>query len=305
MVDNIPNVLQVIVERKRREVAKIRKETETVEGISPHPVVQVLARVKDAALHESQIRRPKNFYNAINKPKGVISVIAEIKRRSPSKGHIGHIHDPGQLSRVYNEGGAAAISVLTDEVGFGCSVNDLVQVVDMQSQCLGNSPCPCPVLRKEFIIDPFQIAEAAVCRASAVLLIVVVLCERTKEFIEVTHAVGLDALVEVHNEDELKIAIDAGAEIIGINNRDLHTFKVTLETSKKLRPLIPEGVVAVAESGIKEVTDVWELRDAGFQAVLIGEMLVGASETDTATDSVSTSGYERVKELLKAFTCNS
>ena len=140
---------------------------------------------------------------------------------------------------MYNEGGAAAISVLTDEGGFGCSINDLVQVVNMQNQCLGNSPCPCPVLRKEFIIDPFQIAEAAVCGASAVLQIVAVLHERTKEFIEVTHAVGLDALVEVHNEDELKIAIDAGAEIIGINNRDLRTlsysrnFKETTTTDSR------------------------------------------------------------------------
>ncbi|XP_065896733.1 indole-3-glycerol phosphate synthase-like [Dysidea avara] len=304
MVDNIPNILEVIVERKRTEVDNLKKETPETTGRS-HPAAQVVARAK-CALDGNQIKRSRNFYNAINKPKGVISVIAEIKRRSPSKGHIGHIRDPGQLSKVYNEGGAAAISVLTDEVGFGCSINDLVQVVDSQKQYLGNSPGPCPVLRKEFIIDLFQIAEAAVCGASAVLLIAAVLRERTKEFIEVTHAVGLDALVEVHDEEELKIAIDAGAEIIGINNRDLRTFKVTLETSKRLRPLIPEGVIAVAESGIKEVTDVWELRDAGFQAVLIGELLVVASETGTNPDSVATaaSGYERVKELLKAFTGN-
>jgi len=292
MVDNIPDLLQLIVERKRTEIESLKKEESYRD--------QTRTRTRKDG---SQINRSRIFFNAINVPKGSIAVIAEIKRRSPSKGHIGHIHDPGELSKVYNEGGAAAISVLTDEVGFGCNISDLVKVVDTQKQFLGNSPGPCPVLRKEFIIDPVQIIEAATCGASAVLLIVAVLREQTKKFIELTHAAGLDALVEVHNEEELKIAVDAGAEIIGINNRDLHTFKVSLETSKKLRPLVPKGVIAVAESGIKEVTDVWELRDAGFQAVLIGELLVVASENTTA-DLVSTaaSGYKGVKELLKAFT---
>ena len=167
----------------------------------------------------SRVQRSRRFYNAINKQRGSIALIAELKRKSPSKGHIGHIPNPALLSRAYRQGGAAAISVLTDREGFGGSMADLKQVVDEQESYHGSEYGPCPVLRKEFIIDhdPLQIAEAAVSGASAVLLIVVVLGEQTREFINHAHTMGLDALVEVHDEMELKIAVDAGAEIIGIS----------------------------------------------------------------------------------------
>ena len=289
-MDNIPDVLKGIVERKRREIADWKKELTLQED---HPITKLLNEALTPGT--PRVKRSRRFYNALNKPKGSITVIAEVKRKSPSKGHIGYIPNPGLLSRAYHQGGAAAISVLTDKEGFGCSIVDLKQVVDEQ----GSHHSPSPVLRKDFIIDPVQIAEAAVCGAAAVLLIVAVLGQRTKEFVDHTHAMGLDALVEVHDEMELKIAVDAGAEIIGINNRDLHTFTVSLETSKKLRPLIPDGIVTVAESGIKEVADVRELCDAGYQAVLVGELLVVASES-TATVGVNTAGYDRVKELLKS-----
>ena len=289
-MENIPDVLKGIVERKSKEVAEWKKQLAAHED---HPVTKSLT----AALTPGtpRVRRLCRFYNAINKSKGSIAVIAEIKRKSPSKGHIGHIPYPGLLSRAYYEGGAAAVSVLTDKEGFGCGIADLKQVVDEQENYQHSHPGPCPILRKDFIIDPVQIAEATVCGASAVLLIVAVLGERTKDFIDHAHAMGLDALVEVHDEDELKTAIDAGAEIIGINNRNLHTFEVSLETSKKLQPLIPNGIVTVAESGIRDVADVRELCSVGFQAVLVGEFLVVASES-------TTTGYDRVKDIIKTLT---
>ena len=291
-MENIPDVLKGIVERKSKEVAEWKKQLATHED---HPVTKLLT----TALRTpgTSVRRLCRFYNAINKPKGSIAVIAEIKRKSPSKGHIGHIPNPGLLSRAYYEGGAAAVSVLTDKEGFGCDIADLKQVIDEQENYrhMYSHPGPCPILRKDFIIDPVQIAEATVCGASAVLLIIAVLGERTKDFIDHTHAMGLDALVEVHDEDELKTAIDAGAEIIGINNRNLHTFEVSLETSKKLYPLIPNGIATVAESGIRDVADVRELCSIGFQAVLVGEFLVVASES-------TTTGYARVKDIIKTLT---
>ena len=290
-MENIPDVLKGIVERKRREIADWKKELTLQED---HPITKLLAEALTPGI--PRVKRSRRFYNAINKPKGSITVIAEVKRKSPSKGHIGYIPNPGLLSRAYHQGGAAAISVLTDKEGFGCSIVDLKQVVDEQ----GSHSNACPVLRKDFIIDPVQIAEAAVCGADAVLLIVAVLGEQAKEFVNHTHVMGLDALVEVHDEMELKIAVDAGAEIIGINNRDLRTFKVSLETSKRLRPLIPDGIVAVAESGIKEVADVRELCDAGFQAVLVGELLVMASESAATVGEPHTAGYDQVKELIKS-----
>ena len=289
-MENIPDVLKGIVERKSKEVAQWKKELTIHQD---HPVTKLLT----AALTPGtpQIQRSCHFHNAINKPKGSITVIAEVKRRSPSKGHVGYIPNAGLLSRAYREGGAVAISVLTDKEGFGCDVSDLKQVIDEQENYREGDPGPCPILRKDFIIDPVQIAEAAVYGASAVLLIVSVLGDQTKDFIDYTHAMGLDALVEVHDEVELKTAIDAGAEIIGVNNRDLRTFKVSLETSKRLRPLIPDGIVAVAESGIRDVADVRELCNVGFQAVLVGEFLVVASESTTA-------GYDRVKDIIKTLT---
>ena len=299
-MEGIPDVLKGIVERKAKEISCWKIELALNEE---DPINKLLAEA--AAVRTSSgtphIERSRRFYNAINKPKGSITVIAEVKRKSPSKSHIGNIPHPGLLSRAYQQGGAAAISVLTDKEGFGCSLADLKQVVDEQENYRGSHPGPCPVLRKDFIIDAAQIAEAAVCGASAVLLIVAVLGERTKEFIDHTHAMGLDALVEVHDEVELQTAIDGGAEIIGVNNRDLHTFKVSLETSKRLRPLIPDGVVAVAESGIREATGVRELCSVSYQAVLVSECLVRASESTKAAGIPDTTGYDRVKELIKTF----
>lgn len=293
IADNVPDVLKGILKRKEVEVATLREEVN--KHGAEHPVAKALAR-------KGEVNRQKKFYTALNLPKGTLTVIAEIKRRSPSKGHIGVIKDAGVLSRIYYEGGAAAVSVLTDLEGFGGTIDDLKRVIDVQNRFKGNYPGPCPVLRKDFIIDEIQIAEALSAGASAVLLIVAGLGkEMTRELLDATHAFGLDALVEVHDEDELQIAIEAGAEIIGVNNRNLRDFSVSLENSFRLLPMIPDGVIKIAESGIEDCIDAWKLRDAGFNAILVGETLVRAYEGSSLNSTSYTAGYNEAKGYIKAF----
>lgn len=290
---DVPDVLKAILERKQVEVNTLRAEVESVGA--EHPIAKLLSTPQP---------RKKTFYNAIKKRKGTLTVIAEVKRKSPSKGEIGAIKDPGALSRAYRDGGASAISVLTDLEGFGGTMEDLRNVVQTQEKFRGNFPGPCPVLRKDFTIDEIQIAEAAEAGAAAVLLIVAALGQRTKELLDATHRIGLDALVEVHDEAEMEVALSCGAEIIGVNNRDLRTFNVSLETSERLRKMIPDDVVCVAESGIKDAMDAWKLRDMGYNAVLVGELLVQAAES-TQMGMVSTMyqpGYNMAKGYIKAFT---
>jgi len=288
---DIPDVLVSILERKADEVAALKAQVAA--GGDDHPIAARLA---------AGAPRSKAFLTAIRKPKGCIAVIGEIKRRSPSKGLIADIKDPALLSRHYNEAGAAAISVLTDGPGFGGSMADLAVVVKEQAKKKGAYPGPSAVLRKEFIIDPVQIAEAAVAGADAVLLIVAALGEaRTGALLAETHRLGLDAIVEVHDEAELAAAVAVGSEIIGVNNRDLRTFAVSLDTAARLRAGIPDGVVAVAESGIEECLDAWRVRDMGYSAVLVGEALVKAADNSKTDGHSYASGYNNAKGLIKAF----
>lgn len=192
-------------------------------------------------------------------------IIAEVKRKSPSAGSLA---DFDALEQACKYSGALAISVLTDEAYFGGSIDDLSRVREGVLQ---------PVLRKDFIIDPIQLMDV---KASCVLLIVALLGHELERFLKITDSLGIDALVEVHDEAELKIAIDAGAKIIGINNRDLKTFHVDLETCKQLLPKIPRGVLKVAESGIQTIEEARELFDRGFDALLIGETLVKADHPE-------------------------
>ncbi len=202
-----------------------------------------------------------------------LSIIAEIKRKSPSRGDLAPIEDPVKLAHKFSKAGAAAISVLTDEDYFGGSTHDLVHVVEGLTALH-----PCPVLRKDFIIHPYQIAQSKKMGASAILLIVAVVKDQLKEFLNIADHIGIDALVEVHNEEELKIALDANAQIIGVNNRDLKTFEVNLDISKNLAAKIPKGVIKIAESGISSVEEAHEMHELGFDGVLIGEMLVKAKD---------------------------
>lgn len=201
-----------------------------------------------------------------------LSIIAEIKRKSPSKGNLALITDPVALAKQYVEGGASAISVLTDETFFSGSIDDLIQVASALSEL---NP---PVLRKDFIIDKRQIDEAYNAGADAILAIVAVLGNRTKEIIEYANVRNLDVLVEVHDEYELDMALVSGAEIIGINNRNLKTFQIDTQVSLQLVGAIPKNIIKVAESGILSPELAKQYRQAGFDAVLIGEALVTAAD---------------------------
>ncbi|HEX2280251.1 MAG TPA: indole-3-glycerol phosphate synthase TrpC, partial [Thermomicrobiales bacterium] len=200
-----------------------------------------------------------------------IGVIAEIKRASPSKGVIAENIVAAEVARDYLNGGCAAISVLTDETFFGGSLDDLHQVAALAHA----QPSPVPVLRKDFVIDEYQIYEARAAGADAVLLIVAALSDDELFRLQRTATnFGVDTLVEVHNEEELRRALRINPPVVGINNRDLRTFEVDLATTERLAPLIPDGVIVVGESGIRTRDDVERLAAAGVDAVLVGETLM-------------------------------
>lgn len=195
-----------------------------------------------------------------------ISLIAEMKRSSPSKGPIRPDAGVTEIVTAYQDAGASAVSVLTEPKWFGGSLDDLVEA---------RAALHIPILRKDFIVDPYQLMEARLVGADAALLIVAALGrERLEELMAAAGELGLDTLVEVHDEDEVQTAVEAGAEIIGINNRDLHSLEVDLRTSFRLLADVPAGTVVVAESGITTREDVLELEEAGVDAILVGETLM-------------------------------
>ena len=199
-----------------------------------------------------------------------LSVIAEIKRRSPSKGDLNVALDPADLATTYARGGAACLSVLTDVEVFGGAVSDL------QSARAATS---LPVLRKDFTVSAIDVAQTRLIGADAVLLIVAALDRaELSAYHQLAVHLDLDALVEVHDEAELEVAIGAGAELVGINNRDLRTFETRLETTLGLLPTIPPGVTVVSESGFSTAADVRRVVSVGAHAVLIGEGLVKAKD---------------------------
>jgi indole-3-glycerol phosphate synthase len=194
------------------------------------------------------------------------AIIAEVKRASPSKGVLANQLDPAAIARAYEDGGAAAISVLTDEKFFLGSLDDL---------CLARGAVGLPVLRKDFTIDEYHVAEAAAYSADAVLLIAAILPEkRLRQLREYAWRFRMAALVEVHDELELCAALASGADFIGVNNRNLRTFKDDLGTSLRLAEKIPTGLIKVSESGIRSAQDVHKLRQAGYDAFLVGEHLM-------------------------------
>jgi len=215
--------------------------------------------------------RPRGWAAALRRKAATgPAVIAEIKKASPSKGLIRADFDPEWLARRYRAGGAAALSVLTDEPYFQGSLRNLE---------VASAATPLPCLRKDFIIDEYQIVEARAHRADAILLIAAALSTaEMKRFAAAAHAISLDVLVEVHTSDELDQVLDAvgetGADAIGVNNRDLRTFEVNPEISLALADRIPQSVVRVTESGISTWDDIARLRQAGFDAFLIGESLM-------------------------------
>jgi indole-3-glycerol phosphate synthase len=209
---------------------------------------------------------PPSFRSALRKAN--VAVIAEVKRRSPSAGPIREDLDPGERAALYANHGAAAISVLTDGPYFGGSIQDLSAAALCSSA---------PVLRKDFILDEVQILEARAAGAAAVLLIVRALGSRLRPLIHCAADLGLDALIEVHTTNELNAALEAGGSIIGVNSRDLDTFKIDLDAAWKIIAEVPTEAVAVAESGMAGTKDVQRAAAAGADAVLIGTALSAAA----------------------------
>ena len=256
------NKLEPIVFKKKKEVAagyKILKRDPR------HPVAQLLRG-------EGPMTPLPCFKSALLT--GSLAVIAEIKRQSPSKGRIATLADPASLAQRYLLGGANAISVLTDQEFFGGSTEDLIRVASGVKGSL-------PLLRKDFIIDALQIAEARLAGASAVLCVVAILGRQTKAMIDFARSIGLDALVEINDREELQIALDGGADIIGVNNRNLNSFEVDSNRAFNLVAALPNSVVKVAESGISDPALARAYGQAGFDAVLIGEALVRSADPET------------------------
>jgi indole-3-glycerol phosphate synthase len=245
-------ILDEIVAHKKQEVAA---------RIAVRPQREVAAQADHAA------QRP-GFHEALRGPG--MAFIAEIKSASPSMGTIRSEVDPIAVARAYEAGGAAALSVLTDAQYFHGSWEAL-SIVSQSSRL--------PVLCKEFVIDPYQIDEATAAGASAVLLIAAILDgAQLRRFLEHARSRSLDVLVEVHTPDEVGVALDAGAGIIGINNRNLKTLQVNIDTTARLRPLIPPGVLIVSESGIETRVQVAQLEQLGVDAVLIGTSLMASPD---------------------------
>jgi len=242
-------ILDTIVARKRQEVEELR--------------------VQGPRGPDREVSPPRGFHRALVDCPGV-AIIAEAKKASPSKGIIQPDFDPVRIARNYKAGGAHAISVLTDVDFFQGSINYIPLVreaVDL------------PVLRKDFIIDPLQIREASLYGSDAILLIAAILdTARLRDYRLAAEELGMDVLVEVHDEAELESALVAGSRLIGVNNRNLNDFTVDLETTFRLQRLIPPEIPVVSESGISSREDMMRLREAGVKAVLIGESLMRSSD---------------------------
>jgi indole-3-glycerol phosphate synthase len=242
-------ILDRILAHKRDEVAR-RRRTQPIAALRDRPAYHVARR---------------GFRAAVTSPPRP-AVIAELKRASPSRGQIRADYDPATLARGYAAGGAAALSVLTDEQFFAGSLADLA---------VAGEAAGLPCLRKDFVIDPYQIEEARAWGADAVLLIAAAVREANgAELLAAAQAAGLDVLVEVHDEAELAWAADVRAPLLGINNRDLASFRVSLETTERLVPLAPRDTPLVAESGIRSAADLRRMAAAGVHAVLVGEALM-------------------------------
>ena len=255
MTDTVPDILTRIVARKRSERAATSGSLSELERRA-----------------EALTPARRDFRGALlaHSP----AIIAEIKKASPRKGVLSPNFEPVALAREYASGGAAALSVLTDEEFFQGNLADL---------CAAREAVSLPALRKDFTLDEYHVVEAAAHGADAILLIVAILdAGRIRGLRELAASYGMAALVETHDEGELEIALEAGSDMIGVNNRDLRTFEVKLETSLRLAGRIPAGVVKVAESGIHSAADVRLLREAGFQAVLVGEHLMKSSSPAAA-----------------------
>ena len=240
-----------------------------VADASERRAARSLADVESAALD----RAPALDVLAAIAPRDRVHIIAEIKRSSPSRGHLAEIADPASLASAYQLGGASAISVLTEGRKFGGSLADLEAVRDVASV---------PVLRKDFIADPYQVLEARASGADLVLLIVAALEQpKLAELFALINQLGMTPLVETHSADEVERALDLGADVVGVNARDLSTFELDQDLFGRLADQIPSGVIRIAESAVKTPDDVAHYRRAGADVVLVGEALVTGGDPVT------------------------
>ena len=202
-----------------------------------------------------------------------IRLIAEIKRASPSKGLLAPDFDPVRLGNIYAENGAAAISVLTEADHFQGSIDHLSAVKEATRSWM------IPILRKDFIFDPYQVYQSRAAGADAILLIVAILNPTDlKALLQLSMSLFVQCLVEVHNEEELRIAVESGGDIIGINNRDLHTFHTNLDITRRLAPMVPKGTMVVSESGINSRDSIRGLKQLGVNGILVGEAIMTAKD---------------------------
>ncbi len=257
-------MLEEILENKRRELEELKADTffDTIErGLIQRAVL---------------MPKPRNFAGALTNAARNIRIIAEVKKASPSTGVIRKKFNALEIAHEYEDNGAAAISVLTDEKYFEGSLESLTLIKEKTAL---------PILRKDFILDQYQVYESRVAGADAILLIAAALRankgEKLKTLLKLTHSLSMVALVEVHDEADLEAALDSGAAIIGINNRDLTTLKIDIETTMRLRPLIPEGKIIVSESGISSPGEITRMIGVGVSAFLIGTSLIKESDIST------------------------
>lgn len=269
------SILMEIFAHKRQELS-LRERVRPLEAViaaaqAAPPPQDLLAALRSRGEAEGTATRP--------------ALIAEVKRGSPSRGLLAQDFDPLRLARLYRDNGAAAISVLTDERYFGGRLAHLEAIAGLAARP--------PLLRKDFIFDPYQVYEACAAGADAILLIVAGLSDEQLESLQaLAGSLGMASLVEVHNRRELERALRLEPGLIGINNRDLRDFSVSLETTLALLPHVPPGVVVVSESGIRDRRDVDKLGEAGVQAVLVGEALVAASDTAAKARELSSAVQE-------------
>ena len=278
----IQNIFSQILDRKREAIAQFRAHSSS--------------DFRERALKIRKNAEPHRLRRALESDSPQLKIIAEFKRRSPSAGIIRDDLTVSEIVRCYERGGACAISVLTDEQYFGGSVADL---------CAARLSTNLPLLRKDFIIDPIQILEAAVAGADAVLLIVAALDEtsltRLRALAE--DELGLDALVETHTAGELRRALNAGARIIGVNNRDLRTFRVSLNTSERLIAEAPRDRILISESGLQSADSLLRLRKLGFRGFLIGEALMREHDPETALRDLVAAEEERQSAGVSTGAC--
>ena len=280
-------ILDAIVGRKRTEVERRKAEVPISElraRLKNTPAIQGFRRRLIAGNDRCGVRRPSHSggsagsgdpRTAGNSESGIRNptfpaVIAEIKKGSPSRGIIRFDFDPAAIAASYEQNGAAALSVLTDAPFFYGCLADL---------SLARQSCSLPILRKDFTVDEYQVVEARAAGADAILLVAAVLnSEDLRKLLAAAEELGMDALVETHNEREMELALQAGADLVGVNNRDLRTFEVDVSTTARLAKMVPDGVVLVAESGIRTADDLRRLGEMGVRAALIGEALISAPD---------------------------